>query len=245
MRKILIFGATSAIAQETARCFAEQGAALFLVARNTDRLNLLAQDLRTRGASQVAHTALDATDFSQHEAMLAQAIKSLYGLNTVIIAHGTLSDQSEATASFEVARRELEINFLSVVSLLTPIANHFEAQGYGSIVVISSVAGDRGRQSNYIYGTAKAGVSTFLQGLRNRLSKANVDVLTVKPGFVATPMTAHLKQGPLFVGPEVIGRGIFKAVENRKDVVYLPWFWFIIMTIIRHIPEPIFKRLSL
>jgi len=140
---------------------------------------------------------------------------------------------------------ELQTNFTTVVSLLTLLANLFERQGRGSIAVISSVAGDRGRQSNYVYGAAKGALTIYLQGLRNRLAKANVHVLTIKPGFVDTPMTRDFKKGLLWVGPDVIARGIVKAIDKRKDVAYLPFFWRYIMFIIKIIPERIFKRLSL
>ena len=132
-----------------------------------------------------------------------------------------------------------------MVSFLTPVANYFEKLQKGTIAVGSSVAGDRGRQSNYLYGTAKGAKTIFLQGLRNRLTKSGVQVLTIKPGFVDTPMTAHIEKGPLFVDPEVIAQGIMKAIKNKRDVVYLPFFWRWIMLIIKLIPEKIFKRLSL
>lgn len=144
-----------------------------------------------------------------------------------------------------MAMMELQTNFTTVVSLLTLLANLFERQGRGSIAVISSVAGDRGRQSNYVYGAAKGALTIYLQGLRNRLAKANVHVLTIKPGFVDTPMTRDFKKGLLWVGPDVIARGIVKAIDKRKDVAYLPFFWRYIMFIIKIIPERIFKRLSL
>lgn len=244
MRKILIIGATSAIAEATARLYATEGHAFFLVARSAAKLQTLAQDLTVRGASQADFMAMDANDFDQHQAMLNQATEALQGLNMVIVAHGILSDQKAGQADYATFERDFNTNFLSAASMLTQLGNQFEQQGFGTIVVISSVAGDRGRRSNYVYGTAKAALSTFAQGLRSRLSVAGVDVITIKPGFVATPMTAHLKQGPLFAEPEAIAHGIHKAVERKKEVVYLPWFWFIIMTIVKHIPEPIFKRLN-
>jgi short-subunit dehydrogenase len=132
-----------------------------------------------------------------------------------------------------------------VIALATVLANRFEAQRSGSIAVISSVAGDRGRQSNYVYGAAKGAVTLLLQGLRNRLSKSGVQVLTIKPGFVDTPMTAEFKKGALWAKPDDIAHGIVSAIDRRRDVVYLPGFWRLIMLIIRHIPEPIFKRMSL
>jgi short-subunit dehydrogenase len=132
-----------------------------------------------------------------------------------------------------------------VISLLTISANYFEQRRRGCIAVISSVAGDRGRKSNYVYGTAKAALTTFLQGLRNRLSSSGVTVVTVKPGFVATPMTAHMKSGLLTASPQAVGQGIYEAMMKKKDVVYLPWFWQPIMFIVKSIPESVFKRLSL
>ena len=141
--------------------------------------------------------------------------------------------------------KEIDINGLSVIALSTRLGNIFEAQGRGSLAVISSVAGDRGRQSNYVYGAAKGMVSLFLQGMRNRLSRKGVQVLTIKPGFVDTPMTAALPKGALWAKPEAIANGIVRAIERERDEVYLPGFWWMIMAIIRHVPERVFKRLSL
>jgi decaprenylphospho-beta-D-erythro-pentofuranosid-2-ulose 2-reductase len=245
MTPVLIVGATSAIAQETARIYAKRGANLFLAARDSEKLTLVASDLTLRGAASVDTLTVDALDFDQHAEVTNAALKSLKELDVVLVAHGTLSDQAACQLSYEDADREFRINFLSVVSFLTPIANHLESQGHGTIAVISSVAGDRGRQSNYIYGSAKAGLSAFLSGLRNRLSKSGVNVLTIKPGFVDTPMTAHLEHGPLFVAPATIANGIVRAIDRGKDIVYLPFFWRWIMLIIVSIPEWVFKKLSL
>ncbi|MFQ5576520.1 MAG: SDR family oxidoreductase [Anaerolineae bacterium] len=244
-RKVLVVGATSAIAQHTARLFAAAGDEIFLAGSNSDKLDAVANDLNVRGAPRVESFTLDLNDVDRHPDLLNRAVEALGGLDTVLIAHGTLSDQSACQQSVTRTTQELQTNFLSAVSLLTLLANRFEAQGYGTIAVISSVAGDRGRQSNYVYGAAKAGVSAFLQGLRNRLHRAGVTVITIKPGFVDTPMTAHLEKGPLYVGPDVIARGIYRAIQTGQDVVYLPWFWWGIMAVIKHIPEEIFKKLNL
>lgn len=246
MKKILIIGATSAIAEATARRFAARGDALFLVARNAEHLRAIAADLAVRGAMRNATATLDAADFGAHEAVLDAAERELGGLDVVLIAHGTLSDQARCQASVESMRRELDVNAISTLALLTHVANRFEAQKRGTIAVISSVAGDRGRQSNYVYGSAKAAVTTFLGGLRQRLAKANVDVLTIKPGFVDTPMTAAIaNKGALWAQPDRIADGIVKAIDRRRNVVYLPWFWRWIMLVIRHIPEPLFKKINL
>ena len=142
-------------------------------------------------------------------------------------------------------RDSININFTSVAGFITILANYFEKMGEGTIAVISSVAGDRGRQSNYIYGAAKGGVTKFLQGLRNRLSQKNIQVLTIKPGLVDTPMTAHLPKNPLYVKPDFVAKSIIRAIEKKKDVIYVPEYWRLIMWVIIHIPEFIFKRLKL
>lgn len=245
MQKILVIGATSAIAEATCRRFAQQGADLFLLARNQERLQLIEQDLRIRGAHSVQHAIFDANDFASHEAALNHAITQLGGLDTVLVAYGTLGDQKACEQSAELTLRELNTNALSVISLLTQLANHFERQGSGSIAVIGSVAGDRGRQSNYVYGTAKGALAIFLQGLRNRLAKAGVQVLTIKPGFVDTPMTASFPKGPLWATPDKVAADIEHAIGKRRDVLYTPGFWALIMSIIRVIPERLFKRLTL
>lgn len=245
MQKILIIGATSAIAEACAKRFAAQGHSLYLLARNSSRLESLAQDLRVRGAAAVHCASFEANALETHQALLEQVKTELNGLDRVLIAHGTLSDQQACEQSVELTLQELQTNALSVIALLTRLANHFEQQRHGSIAVIGSVAGDRGRQSNYIYGTAKGALGIFLQGLRNRLHKSGVQVLTIKPGFVDTPMTAAFPKGPLWATPEKVALDIDKALEKKKDVLYTPGFWMLIMLIIKSVPEKLFKRLSL
>lgn len=243
--KVLIAGATSAIAQETAKCFARDGADLFLVARSADRLAAIRDDLKVRGAGRVETFTLDLTDLSRHQEMFDAALTALGNLDALLIAHGTLGDQRASQASVAETLKELNINFISAVSLLTIAANYFEQRRSGCIAVTGSVAGDRGRQSNYIYGTAKGGLNTFLQGLRSRMFKSGVAVVTIKPGFVDTPMTAGMKKNPLYASASSVGEGVYKAMLKRRDTVYLPWFWLFIMLVVRNIPEPIFKRLKM
>jgi short-subunit dehydrogenase len=246
MRKTLIIGATSSIAQATARLLAETGDSLFLVARNREKLTTVADDLKLRGAASVYTETLDVLQYDKHKTAIYDAAEKLNGIDLVLIAHGTLPDQSLCEQSFEQTHKELEINALSTISLLTHLANYFEEKKNGLIVVISSVAGDRGRQSNYVYGSAKGAVTIFLQGLRNRLYKSGIRVLTVKPGFVDTPMTAEFKKGILWASPETVATKLHKAINNKhKNVVYIPWFWWNILAIIKLIPEAIFKKLSL
>jgi decaprenylphospho-beta-D-erythro-pentofuranosid-2-ulose 2-reductase len=245
MKKILVLGATSGIAQACVRLYAARGASLYLVARNAQNLEAVARDAATRGAARSETEALDLDDFEAHGPLVARAEAALGGLDGVLLAHGVLGDQAAAERDFATTHAVLTTNLLGPISLLTHLANRFEAQKRGTLVVISSVAGDRGRQSNYVYGTSKGGLSVFLQGLRNRLSRSGVAVVTVKPGFVDTPMTAGVKKNALFATPEQVARGIVKAAERRRDVVYLPGFWRLIMFVIRCVPERVFKRLKL
>ncbi len=246
MKNWIIIGATSAIAESVGRIWAAKGYQLFLVARNSQRLEDVAADLNVRGASAVKSFSMDLNSIDHHDQCLEAASAAFGHIDGILIAHGTLPDQKACEQSFEMTLKEIETNALSVISLCTRIANQFEQVGRGDIVVISSVAGDRGRQSNYVYGAAKGMVSIYLEGLRNRLYKKNINVITVKPGFVDTPMTANFdKGGPLWATPDQIAAGIVNAVDKRRSIVYLPWFWWGIMMIIKHIPEMIFKRLSL
>ncbi|MBP7275405.1 MAG: SDR family oxidoreductase, partial [Kiritimatiellae bacterium] len=233
MKKILIIGAYSAMAEATARRWARERCRFHLCGRNADRLHDLAADLRIRGAESADISVLDALDTDRHAETIARAVAAMGGLDLALIAHGTLSDPAECARDVPAALRELNTNALSVISLLTHLAAHFEAQGRGTIAVISSVAGDRGRASNYVYGTAKGAVSLYLQGLRQRLHPRGVHVLTIKPGFVDTPMTAGFRKGPLWASPDRVARGICRAVRRRRDVVYVPFFWRFIMAVVR------------
>ncbi len=245
MRRILILGATSAIAEATAREFARRGDALFLVGRSVERLQAIAADLKLRGASSAEISQQDLRDTSSQESLLQLASETLGGLDTALLAYGTLSDQKLCEKSIDVLIGEVHTNAVSIMSWCTLLANLFEAQQRGVIAVISSVAGDRGRQSNYVYGSAKAAVTAFTSGLRQRLYHKNVFVVTIKPGFVDTPMTAAFKKGPLWASSTTVGRQIARAMIRGAPVIYTPGFWRLIMWIIRSIPEVIFRRLSL
>lgn len=245
MRRIMIVGATAAIAQATARRFAADGCRFFLVARNGDKLAAVADDLRVRGADQVHVAVADALAYDRHAALVEEAASALQGLDVVLVAHGSLPGQSACERDVAAVRQAFEINALSVISILTHAANHFQHQGFGTLAAIGSVAGDRGRQSNTTYGAAKGALAIFMQGLRNRMHPHGVRVLTIKPGFVDTPMTAAFPKGVLWARPEQIADGIHRAMTRDRDVVYLPWFWRPIMTVLRLVPERIFKRLRL
>jgi decaprenylphospho-beta-D-erythro-pentofuranosid-2-ulose 2-reductase len=242
MHKIFIVGATSAIAEQAARLYAARGDNLFLTGRNPQRLAAVAADLKLRGAAAVDTAVLDIDDLPAHAAVLERAWSDMPP-TVVLVAPGTLPDQAACEASVELTVKEFNTNGLSVIALLTAVAQRVRAGD--AIVVISSVAGDRGRQSNYVYGSAKAALSAFLSGLRQRLAKTEVAVVTIKPGFVDTPMTRDFKKGALWASPQAVARGIVRAADRRRNVVYLPWFWWGIMTIIKHVPEAIFKRARL
>lgn len=245
MTNVLIVGPTSAIAHAVARHFARAGAAFFLVGRNATRLTAVADDLRAFGAAKAATFQMDVNDLAKHPAMWAAATETLGPIDVAMVAHGVLPDQKACERDVDLTLASFQTNAVSTIALLTLFATEMERQGRGTIVVISSVAGDRGRQSNYVYGASKAAVSTFAQGLRNRLARRGVHVLTVKPGLVDTPMTAHMRKHFLFASPERVGQDIYRAILKGKDVLYTPWYWRFIMAIIVHIPEGIFKYMRL
>jgi len=198
-----------------------------------------------RGADAVKTEIIDVNDTEKAQGLAARAAEALGPLDVVLVAHGTLPDQAACAADAECALAEIGTNALSVVAVVTPVANAFEARKSGVIAVISSVAGDRGRQSNYVYGAAKALVTVFLSGLRQRLAKSGVRVVTVKPGFVDTPMTKDFKKGLLWARPADIAPTILRALDKGNGEVYVPWFWRFIMLVIRHVPDAIFRRLKL
>jgi short-subunit dehydrogenase len=245
MKKVLIIGATSSIAEHCSRIWAARGNELYLVARNEAHVQTIAADLKVRGASSVAINCVDLNEMDRHVGLLDAAENAMSGVDIVLVAHGTLSNQKLCEKSVSETLAEIQTNALSTISLLTLIANRFEAKREGTICVISSVAGDRGRASNYVYGSAKAMVTAFTSGLRQRLHKSNVAVVTVKPGFVDTPMTKELRKGFLWAKPTVVSSLIVKAIDKRKTEVYVPSFWWLIMQVITMIPSKIFKKMDL
>ena len=243
--KVLVLGATSGIAEATCRIWAAQGASLFLVARNQSKLEAVAADLRARGASYVDTAVADLDDTDQHPPLLAHAINSLTGMDVAYLAHGVLGDQPNAEQDFNTAAHILHTNLIAPISLLTWLANYCVQRHAGTLAVISSVAGDRGRKSNYLYGSSKAGLSAFLGGLRNRVDREGVTVITIKPGPTKTAMTAGMKGSEKFADVNKVAQTIVKAVDGRKDNLYVPFQWQPIMFVIRNIPDRIFKKLNL
>ena len=244
-QKILVLGATSGIAEATCRIWAAQGASLFLVARNAEKLAAVAADLKTRGASYIDYAVCDLDDTTQHASLLTHGINSLGGMDVAYLAHGILGDQPTGERDFNAAAQVLHTNFVSPASLLTWLANYCVQRKSGVLAVISSVAGDRGRKSNYIYGSSKAGLSAFLDGLRNRVDREGVTVLNIKPGPTRTAMTAGMPGAEKMADVNAVAATIVKAIDKRVDNLYVPFQWAPIMFIIRHIPESIFKKLNL
>ena len=243
MLRILVMGATSAIAEATARLYAEEGAVLFLAGRDMEHLNVIAADLLVRGALQVQVRRFDASETGGYQALLDDAWMTLGCVDVALIAHGSLPKQEECETSMEMALGEFFVNGTSVIALSIALAQRL-CRG-STLAVISSVAGDRGRASNYLYGSAKAAVSTFLSGLGQRLLAEGVNVLLIKPGFVETPMTRDFTKGALWVKPEKVARGIVRAIRKRKSMAYLPGYWWCVMSIINVIPEGLFRRMKL
>lgn len=242
---VLVLGAGSAMARGIAAALAGHGHALYLAGRDLEELERIASDLRVRTGVDVDFGQFDALDTQSHAGFVQAVLAEVGALAGVVWAVGYMPAQEQALADFGEVQRIIDTNFTAAVSLLDVCAAHLEKEGGGFLAVISSVAGDRGRQSNYYYGSAKGALTLYLQGLRNRLHGSGVLVLTIKPGFVDTAMTWGLPGLFLVASPEQVGRAVVRAVQRRRDVLYVPWFWRYIMLIIRHIPERVFKRLKL
>jgi decaprenylphospho-beta-D-erythro-pentofuranosid-2-ulose 2-reductase len=238
---IVVVGATSAIAQAAIRLWANDGNSLTLFARNASELERIAADARVRGASGVYVHVGDITSFSYIESAVAQLEKT----DQALIAHGSLTKSQRASTDPRYLVDELNINLASAALWSQLIANKMADAGEGALAVISSVAGDRGRYANHAYGAAKAGLTAFCDGLRAQMLERKVHVVTVKPGPIDTPMTAHVeKKGLLWGTSEQVAKDIINALDKRRDVVYSPWFWWIIMRIVRTIPERVAKQLK-
>lgn len=245
MKKIVILGATSGIALSVQRQLAQRGCQLLLVGRHAQRLAEVQADLLVRGAQQVLTYSADLASISSHAAVLEYSRTAFFDFDTVLLAYGSMHNQKESQTSIDVLRDELQVNFVSASAILTLFAAELEHRGSGCLAAVTSVAGDRGRRSNYVYGSAKGALSLFLQGLRSRLHPAGVSVITIKPGPVRTPMTDGMANAVRFADPEAVARDIVRALNRRSpDVLYTPRIWRYVMTAVRAIPEGVFKRLA-
>ena len=239
--RVLIIGATSAIAAEVARAYARVGARLYLIARDPTRLGALVDEL---DVAVDGHACADLRELDEAESRVAAAIERLGAIDVALIAHGELTDQLASESELEVALAGIEINFTSVVALAIPLANYFEARGEGHFGVITSVAGERGRPRNYTYGAAKGGLTRYLEGLRSRLLRRGVFVHNLVLGPVDTPMTRDHEKSRLFAQPRPVAAAIVRALGRRRHAVYVPGIWRWIMLVVRNLPEPIFQRVS-
>lgn len=243
MKNALILGAASDIAKAIAHQYAGEGYNLVLAARNPVRLAETATDIQIRYGVDVSTAEFDALDFAGHAAFY-NALNPKP--DVVVLVFGYLGDQAKAQDDFAESKLIIDTNYTGAVSILNIVANDFERRRSGTIIGVSSVAGDRGRGSNYVYGSAKAALTAYLSGLRNRLAKSNGHVITVKPGFVRTKMTEGLPlPAPVTAKPEQVAQDVFKADQKKHDQVYSLWMWRYLMLVIRNIPEPIFKKMKL
>jgi decaprenylphospho-beta-D-erythro-pentofuranosid-2-ulose 2-reductase len=243
VERVLVLGATSAIAAEVARLYWARGARLHLVGRSADKLQALLESLGPSPGGVVSSAVADFADLARNDQVVGEALAALGGVDVVLIAHGELGEQLETERDFARAETILTVNFTSVVSLLVPLANALAAQGRGCIGVITSVAGERGRPRNYTYGAAKGGLNVYLQGLRSRLFRVGVKVVTIKLGPVDTPMTRDHAKSALFAEPGPVARSIVRALAGRSREVYVPSFWSIIMPVVKNTPERLFQLL--
>ncbi len=242
---VLILGAGSRIAAEIAARYGERGETVVLAAHKAEDAELIAKDLKVRYGCEAYGMAFDALNFDSHPGFIAQVEEKAGDLSVAVVAFGVMGVQSESESDFNKAHKVIDTNYTGAVSVTESIAARMQERGEGTIIGISSVAGDRGRQSNYMYGSAKGAFTLYLQGLRNRLFKCGVSVLTVKLGFVDTKMTYGLKTKIPVASPEAVSRAVVKAADRKQELLYYPQFWKGVMGLIIHMPEALFKRLSL
>jgi short-subunit dehydrogenase len=240
----IILGASSAIGREFGRAAARRGADVVLAGRDLADLARNAADISVSTGREANVMAFDALDVASHDAFVDN-VAAIDGVLNVALLFGTMPDQEAMDADPDLALECLAAGFTGAVSILHRLAALLEARRAGCVIGFGSVAGDRGRLKNYVYGAGKAGLHTYLAGLRNRLGRSGVHVLTVKPGFVDTAMTFGLPGMFLVAPPSMVAAACLDAARARRDIIYVPWFWQFIMLIIRHVPERIFKRLSI
>jgi short-subunit dehydrogenase len=243
--RVLVFGATSAICHEVLKLYAADRAHFFLVARSQPNLAAISADLVARGGTVVGTAAYDFNDWQQHEASVAEGHRCLGAIDSVIVAHGSLPEQAQCESSSAAVKECMDDNFTSAAIVALACAQRLGAQGHGTLAVISSVAGDRGRKSNYVYGAAKAGIDTLLQGLQGRFAGSAVKIVNVKPGMIITPMTAHMQHGAIWSTPAAIAPTIYRAIAKGRLVCYVPGYWRLIMFVIRCLPTAVLARLPL
>lgn len=246
MKRIVVYGATSEIAHQLTRLLAQNEECSFvLIGRNKDRLDTVCKDLKSRGAQSAEFILCDFLNKESLKHSFMEALLVLKEIDTLILAQGSLTDQLKANTDIDYALDEFFLNFESMAIPALLGAEYFEKRQKGQIIGISSVAGERGRKTIYLYGSAKSAFTSLMSGLRGRLAPHNIHVMTVKPGLIETPMTSHLPKSPLFISSISAANIIYKGMINRKDSIYVPFYWRFIMRIIKDLPEFIFKKLSI
>lgn len=241
--RVLVVGATSDIAQEVAKIYASRKGKIFLVGRDAVRLEVVAKDLTARGADAVGICVADLTHLETCARAAQEAQAFLGDVQVAIMAQGVMGVQEVLTRDPLAMEALFRVNVLSFIALTSGLKDHMKSGA--TLAMISSVAGDRGRQSNYVYAASKAALTAVASGMRQEMFASGINVLTIKPGFVSTKMTAHMKQGALFASPRKVASDIVAAIDKRKASIYTPFFWWGIMTIIKSIPEKIFRKLKL
>lgn len=244
-KRILVFGASSAICHELLKIYAKQSAQFFLVGRNMDKLQAVSDDLVARGGSVVGTRGYDFTEVGEHASSVAQASQKMGEIDLVLVAHGAFPEQAASEESSVVLSNCLDENFVSAAVIAQTCAQQLASQQHGTLAVVSSVAGDRGRKSNYSYGAAKAGLDAFLQGLQGRFSGTQVKIVNIKPGMIKSPMTAGMKQGLFWSTPEIIAPQMERAITRGSKVVYVPGYWRLIMLVIRLLPTRVLAALPI
>ncbi len=245
VKKILVFGATSAIAHEAMKLFASDNCEFYLVARDPTKLTIVADDLRARGGVIVGTESYDFCEHNQLTASMTNATDALKSIDLVFVAHGQLPDQRTMEQDAAALSQSININYTSNAVICMAAISQLEQQGHGKLAVISSVAGDRGRKSNYAYGATKSGLSTMLEGLSGRTANSNINIINIKPGMIDTPMTSSMSKGALWASPAAIAPAIYKAIQSSKSVVYVPGYWRFIMLIIKLMPAKILYKLPI
>ena len=246
VQSVLVFGGTSDIAESTLRRLVQRRVRrVVLAGRDVDRLGEIAEDLRARGASSVECVPFDALDTATHEALVDDIFDRVGDIDLVLVAFGVLGEQADAEQHTAAAVDVARVNYLGAVSVLTPTAERLRSQGHGTLVVLSSVAGERARESNYVYGSTKAGLDAFAQGLSDRLVGTGANVMIVRPGFVHTKMTTGLKPAPLAATADAVAAAILDGLAAGRTIVWVPRTLRPVMSVLRHLPRPLFRRLAL
>lgn len=244
-QRILVFGALSSICTEVLKLLASHNAQFYLAARDEAKLTAQKDDLQCRGATVVGYESYDFNQWKHHEAVVGRAVDALGRIDTVIVAHGSLPDQALCESSADAMRVCMEDNFTSAAIIIQCCSAVLATQGSGTLAIISSVAGDRGRKSNYAYGAAKSAIDTLLQGLRARFTGSPIQIVNIKPGMIDTPMTQHMPHGALWSTPQAIAPKILRAITRGNGVYYVPGYWRYIMLVIRLLPNAILARLPI